>query len=86
MQSNEKLIVNNLGLVIRRSVIDASKDLTDAEFRELINVLYHYAVYGEEIEIQSAIGNVIFNMERSFLDTNREKFISRAAAKNNFQN
>ena len=82
MSSNEKNVLSNLGLVLRRSVMDASEMLTDSEFRELIKILYHYAVTGEVNETKSETCRIIFNMERSFLDFNREKFISRAKNKN----
>ena len=80
--NNKDNIEANLGLLLRPSVMGVLKDLGDAEFRETIMTLYKFSVTGDEPKINSPIVKIIFDMERSFLDYNRKKFISRFMANN----
>lgn len=70
----------NLGYILKESVMDACKEMSDAEFRELITGMFNYAVYGNEPNFSTALQRVIFNMEKPAIDHNNKKWEERRVA------
>ena len=69
----------NLGYILRGNVFLALKKLSDADFRKTIEALFNYATNGiapASGEL-SDIAQVIFDMEKSAIDSNNEKWMNK---------
>lgn len=67
----------NLGYILKESVMESTEGMTDSEFRETITALFNYAVYGEEVNIKSNLGKIVFKMEKPAIDANNKKWFLR---------
>lgn len=69
--------MGKLGYILRENVMDASSDLTDAEFRKLIEGLFNYTLYGEIPNFEGTL-KIIFDMEKESIDYNNMRWYERA--------
>lgn len=77
-------VVKTIALILRPNVMEAALELNDSDFKYLITKLYYYS-RGEEYEEEPANDNrlvkIIFDMEKSFLDYNLNRFLKINNAK-----
>ena len=69
----------NLGFILKESVMEATKGLSDADFRNIITLLFYYAtdrVTVEEFELDDLgpVAKAIFYMEKPSIDYNKKKW------------
>lgn len=67
----------NLGYILKESVMDSCKEMSDSEFRETIIGLFNYAVYGEEPNFTMPMQRVIYNMEKPAIDYNNSRWAAK---------
>ena len=64
----------NRGFIINEPLMNAAKELTDVEFRELFTKAFDYAVFGKEISFESKQAATLFAFFKPFIDSNNQKY------------
>lgn len=69
--------MDNLGYILKRSVVSACEPMNDNEFRETIMGLFNYAVNGENPNFTTPLQNAVFIMEKPSIDRNNMKWAEK---------
>lgn len=76
---------DNLGFVLRRNVMNATRYMNDLEFRQIITALFEYAVEGKVPVFAKPMLSAVFEMEKSAIDGIKEKRSRKVKCKGDYQ-
>jgi len=81
-----KNIEETIALILRPNVMEAAFQLNEVDFKYLITKLYYFSrgkEYNETPDNENPLVKVIFDMEKSFLEYNLNRFIKNNGEKIN---
>ena len=76
---------DNLGFVLRKNVMNATRYMNDLEFRQIITALFEYAVEGKVQIFDKPMLSAVFEMEKSAIDGIRKKRNDKSRYKGKYE-